>query len=71
MSLPIILKPGEGESVKIGTSTCTFKVTGKDTHGHFGLFEFTLEPETEGASPHIHLHPSSFNDSATTMRSRP
>ncbi len=54
MSLPIILQPGEGQSVKIGTSTCTFKVTGKDTHGHFGLFEFTLEPKTEGASPHIH-----------------
>lgn len=54
MSLPIILQPGEGKSVKIGTSTCTFKVTGKDTHEHFGLFEFTLEPETEGASPHIH-----------------
>ena len=52
MSLPIILQPGEGQSVKIGTSTCTFKVTGKDTHGHFGLFEFTLEPKTEGASPH-------------------
>ncbi|WP_036483188.1 cupin domain-containing protein [Myxosarcina sp. GI1] len=54
MSLPIILQPSEGKSVTIGTSTCTFKLTGKDTHGHFGLFEFTLEPETDGASPHIH-----------------
>ncbi|MGV2829723.1 cupin domain-containing protein [Myxosarcina sp. GI1(2024)] len=56
MSLPIILQPGEGKSVQIGTSTCTFKLTGKDTHGHFGLFEFTLEPETQGASRHIHKH---------------
>lgn len=55
MSLPIILQPGEGKSVKLGTNTsCTFKVTGKDTHGHFGLFELTLEPETDGASLHIH-----------------
>ncbi|MBW4442380.1 MAG: cupin domain-containing protein [Plectolyngbya sp. WJT66-NPBG17] len=54
MSLPIILQPGEGKSVKLGTSTCTFKVTGKNTHGHFGLFEFTMEPGTNGASPHIH-----------------
>ncbi len=56
MSLPIILQPGEGKSVKLGTSTCTFKVTGKDTKGHFGLFEFVMEPRTSGASPHIHKH---------------
>ncbi|WP_026730852.1 cupin domain-containing protein [Fischerella sp. PCC 9605] len=54
MSLPLILQPGEGESVKIKTNTCTFKVTGKDTNGHFGLFEFVMEPGTEGASPHLH-----------------
>ena len=54
MSLPVILQPMEGPSVQIRTSTCTFKVTGKDTHGHFGLFEFVMEPGGEGASPHIH-----------------
>ncbi len=54
MSLPLILQPGEGQSVQIGTSTCTFKATGKDTHGNFGLFEFILEPGSKGASPHIH-----------------
>lgn len=54
MTLPVILHSGEGQSVKIGTSSCTFKLTGKDTHNRFGLFEFTLEPETDGPSPHIH-----------------
>lgn len=54
MSLPLILQPGEGRSVQIRTSTCTFKVTGQDTHGHFGLFEFVMAAGTEGASPHIH-----------------
>ena len=54
MTLPVILHAGEGQSVTIGTSTCTFKLTGKDTHNHFGLFEYILEPETEGPSPHIH-----------------
>lgn len=54
MTLPVILHSGEGQSVKIGTSSCTFKLTGKDTHGHFGLFEFILEPETDGPRPHIH-----------------
>jgi hypothetical protein len=42
MSLPLILQPGEDESVKIKTSTCTFKATGKDTKGQFGLFEFVI-----------------------------
>jgi quercetin dioxygenase-like cupin family protein len=54
MSLPVILQPGEGPSVQIRTSTCTFKATGKDTNGRFGLFEFVMEPGTEGASSHIH-----------------
>lgn len=54
MSLPLILKPGEGRSVQIRTSTCTFKATGQETHGHFGLFEFVMEPGAIGASPHIH-----------------
>ncbi len=54
MSLPIILQPGVGQSVQIRTSTCTFKATGKDTKGHFGLFEFVMESESTGASPHIH-----------------
>ncbi|MGH8489616.1 MAG: cupin domain-containing protein [Gammaproteobacteria bacterium] len=54
MSLPMILWPGEGKSVQIGTkTTCTFKVTGKDTQGHFGLFEYTMAPSAEGARPHI------------------
>ncbi|MBD2101031.1 cupin domain-containing protein [Leptolyngbya sp. FACHB-261] len=54
MTLPIILQPGEGRSVKIQTSTCTFKATGEDTQGHFGLFEFVMEPGAIGARPHIH-----------------
>ena len=40
MTLPVVLHSGEGELVTIGTSQCTFKLTGKDTHGRFGLFEY-------------------------------
>lgn len=54
MSLPLILHPGEGETVKIRSSTCTFKTTGSDTNGHVGLFEFEMKPQTSGASLHIH-----------------
>ena len=54
MSLPGVLMPGEGESVVMGNSSCTFKVTGQETNGHFGIFEFTLNPETPAFNPHIH-----------------
>ena len=53
MSLPTILGSGEGESVRIGGSVCTFKATGKDTRGQAGIFEFTMPPGA-GVSPHIH-----------------
>lgn len=54
MTLPVVLHSGEGRSITIGTSQCTFKLTGKDTQGRFGLFEYVLQPETEGPAPHIH-----------------
>ena len=50
-----VLQRGEGSYVSIGPGTrCTFKVSGKDTDGHFGLFEYTMEPGTEGQRRHIH-----------------
>jgi quercetin dioxygenase-like cupin family protein len=49
------LNPGEGSAVDIGTgSRCTFKVTGRETGGRFGLFEWTMEPGAFGPKPHIH-----------------
>lgn len=52
---PIVLGSGQGRFVEIGSgSVCTFKVTGKSTHGHFGLFEYTMKPHTAGPRPHIH-----------------
>jgi quercetin dioxygenase-like cupin family protein len=52
---PKVLLPGEGRSVSIGSGArCTFKVVGKDTAGHFGLFEYEMEPGTAGPKPHIH-----------------
>ena len=50
-----VLQRGEGRYVSIGTGTrCPFKVTGKNTDGHFGLFEYTMEPNTAGPGRHIH-----------------
>ena len=52
---PFVLHQGEGEYAIIGgNSRCTFKVTGRDTSNHFGLFEFEMEPGAMGAQPHFH-----------------
>jgi len=51
MSLPVILQPGEGRSVKLRTSTCTFQ-SNRQRYKRSQLFEFVMEPGTEGASPH-------------------
>lgn len=55
MTLPLVLGPGEGPAVDIGTRTrCTFKVTGSDSRGQFGLFEWEMAPGATGARTHIH-----------------
>ena len=54
MTMPFVLQPGEGETVQIKTSRCSFKATGSDTHNHMGLFELTMETEEAGASLHVH-----------------
>jgi quercetin dioxygenase-like cupin family protein len=52
---PKILHQGEGRYVTIGEKAkCTFKILGEETEGHFGLFEFAMEPGAGGAKPHIH-----------------
>jgi quercetin dioxygenase-like cupin family protein len=37
-----------------GNTRCTFKVTGRNTNDHFGLFEVEMDPGAVGARPHIH-----------------
>ena len=50
-----VMKPGEGRYVVIGKrARCTFKVVGAETQGQFGLFEYVMEPNAQGAAPHIH-----------------
>lgn len=41
LTMPLILPPGGGPSVQIGTKTTTFKITGEQTNGQFGLFATT------------------------------
>ena len=48
-----IVLPGQGRSVITGRSSYTFKVTGEDTYGKFGLFEARMQPGY-GIKPHTH-----------------
>lgn len=57
MTLPmkeIVLEPGGGKHLFIGTSQITIKAVGADTHGHVSLFQFSQEPGGFGPEPHIH-----------------
>ena len=50
---PRITLPNQGRSITIGKSTYTFKVTGEDTYGKFGLFELRMQGGY-GIKPHTH-----------------
>jgi quercetin dioxygenase-like cupin family protein len=50
---PIVLRPGEGETIELGNFEMSVKVTGADTGGTFSLLEAT-EPPNFGPPMHIH-----------------
>ncbi|HEX2533372.1 MAG TPA: cupin domain-containing protein [Chitinophagaceae bacterium] len=49
-----ILLPGEGERLRAGDGSCTFKVTSELSRGRLGIYEIVLPPHTVGARPHYH-----------------
>ncbi len=51
---PILLRPGEGEVLRIGRNALCVKAGGDDTAGRFLLAESTLEPGFPGPPPHVH-----------------
>ena len=48
-----IILPKQGRSVIAGKAVYTFKVTGEDSYGKFGLFEVRMD-SGYGIKPHIH-----------------
>jgi len=52
-AVPIVLRPGEGETIDLGNFEMSVKVTGADTGGTFSLLEAT-EPPNFGPPMHIH-----------------
>jgi mannose-6-phosphate isomerase-like protein (cupin superfamily) len=49
----VILGPGEGRAIDLGTFAMSLKVTGKETSGAFSLLEAT-EPPDFGPPMHVH-----------------
>ena len=54
---PFVLRPGEGESVKVGDAAFTFKATASDTGGTFSVVEAEIP---RGAQPAPHIHHREF-----------
>src|SRR5687767_1239102 len=51
---PIVLLPGEGESMQLGGSSVVIKADSETTSGRFALAETTLGPGFLGPKPHLH-----------------
>ena len=51
---PIVLRPGEGESMQLGGSSVVIKADAEATSGRFALLETTLGPGFSGPKPHLH-----------------
>jgi mannose-6-phosphate isomerase-like protein (cupin superfamily) len=52
-AVPIVLRPGEGQSIDLGNFEMSVKATGAETGGLFSLLEAT-EPPNFGPPMHIH-----------------
>lgn len=53
---PIILKPNEGRTYKMGTMTAVFKADETETDCNYSVSEWWLEPHSKGSGPHLHQH---------------
>ena len=54
LSDAVVLGPGEGELIEVGTSRVLVKGTGDNTDGHVFLSETTIEPGFAGPPSHVH-----------------
>jgi mannose-6-phosphate isomerase-like protein (cupin superfamily) len=68
---PVVHRPGEGETHRLGGSAVTIKAAGDHTGGTFFLSETVIEPGFPGPPPHVHreLHDMFFVlEGVLTMR---
>jgi quercetin dioxygenase-like cupin family protein len=50
----IVLRPGEGREVSVLGDRYTYKATGEQTGGAYGLVETAVPPGSSGPPPHVH-----------------
>jgi hypothetical protein len=51
---PIVLGPGEGESMTIAGNTIMFEADSGETGGALGVLDYTAAPGFPGPPPHLH-----------------
>jgi mannose-6-phosphate isomerase-like protein (cupin superfamily) len=71
MAEPIVLGPGEGESIELAGNTIVLKAEATQTGGAIGVVEYTAAPGFGGPPPHVHdqLHDMYFVlDGTLTVR---
>ena len=51
---PIVLRPGEAESFRIGTTELALLAGADTTDGRLALLQITLQPGTQGPRAHLH-----------------
>ena len=51
---PLLLAPGEGQTVGALGVTLTFKIAGAETGGRWLVAEYTAPPQLDGPPPHVH-----------------
>lgn len=51
---PIVLRPGEGRSYRMGGMSAVFKADESETAGRYSISEWWLEPHTAGPGAHAH-----------------
>ncbi len=57
---PIVLRPGEGRSYKMGGMSALFKADEGETASQYSVSEWWLEPNTKGPGAHSHPEDDAF-----------
>ena len=57
---PIVLRPGEGRSYKMGGMSAVFKADEGETACQYSVSEWWLEPNTKGPGAHSHPEDDAF-----------
>ena len=57
---PIVLRPSEGRSYRMGGMSAVFKADEEETANQYSISEWWLEPNTQGPGAHSHQEDDAF-----------